>query len=365
MKLRSYYLIAIALVLAALPAQAATYQTFVLSNEGANGFITQLVAAGYGNYSLYDVMVELRIDTNPTVAGIITPAFINALQSLPASSAIFTTLLKSFNSGSQGLAISTDGTVQVVNILGATYQGTPGTSTLISTVSGVGAAGFVHSSTAGGTLTSFSAGGNTYNVFGIAFNSKIKVNQNQGTFVISNEAPGYLIAKLINAGHGGDSVYQATVYLASMPGGGAIITPAFLNALAIAPAGSEIFTTTVAQTLANGISVSISTDGTARYDDIEASTFVGPYPVIQTGNGTVQNVRIVHSTDSAAPPNTTVIDGPLAGMTTSYNAFAVAYAVADTPAATPVPPSLWLAVIGCLALFGFAVWARRRGARQC
>ena len=31
----------------------------------------------------------------------------------------------------------------------------------------------------------------------------INVNANQDTFVISNEAPGFLIAKLINAGHGG------------------------------------------------------------------------------------------------------------------------------------------------------------------
>jgi len=40
---------------------------------------------------------------------------------LPASSAIFTTPLKSFSLGSQGLAIGTDGTVQVVNISGRSY----------------------------------------------------------------------------------------------------------------------------------------------------------------------------------------------------------------------------------------------------
>jgi len=98
----------------------------------------------------------------------------------------------------------------------------------------------------------------------------INVNANQDTFVISNEAPGFLITKLINAGHGGDSVYQATVYLASLPGAGAVLTPAFLNNLANAPAGAQVFTTTLTQVLANGISVSISTDGTARYDDTKA-----------------------------------------------------------------------------------------------
>jgi hypothetical protein len=195
----------------------------------------------------------------------------------------------------------------------------------------------------------------------------INANANQDTFVISNEAPGFLITKLINAGHGGDSVYQATVYLASMPGTGAILTPAFLNALAICPSSAQIFTTTLTQVLANGISVSISTDGTARYDDIEAGPFTGTFPVIQTGNGTVQNVRIVHSTVSTAPLNATVIEGPLAGMTTTYNAFAVAWALADSPATTPVAtPALsqWsmLLLAGMLA-GAAALQLRRRTAR--
>jgi hypothetical protein len=195
----------------------------------------------------------------------------------------------------------------------------------------------------------------------------IILNVNQDTFVISNEAPGFLITKLINAGHGGDSVYQATVYLASLPGVGAILTPAFLNALATCPSSSEIFTTALSQVLANGISVSISTDGSARFDDVEAIPYAGTFPVIQTGNGTVPNVRIVHSTDSAAPLNTTVVDGPLAGMTTSYNAFAVAWALADSPATTPVAtPALsqWsmLLLAGMLA-GAAALQLRRRTAR--
>jgi hypothetical protein len=189
---------------------------------------------------------------------------------------------------------------------------------------------------------------------------KININANQDTFVISNEAPGFLITKLINAGHGADSPYQAVQFLASMPGTGAIFTPAFLIALATCPASSQIFTTTVAQVLAQGISVSISTDGTVRFDDIQASTFAGTFPVIQAGNGAVQNVRIVHSTDSAAPLNSLFTEGPLAGMETNYRAFAVAYALPDSPPGTPAPPTLWLAVAGCVALAGYALWSRRR-----
>ena len=157
------------------------------------------------------------------------------------------------------------------------------------------------------------------------------------------------------------------MYLASLPGAGAVLTPAFLNNLANVPAGAQVFTTTLTQVLANGISVSISTDGTARYDDIEAGPFTGTFPVIQTGNGTVQNVRIVHSTVSTAPLNATVIEGPLAGMTTTYNAFAVAWALADSPATTPVAtPALsqWsmLLLAGMLA-GAAALQLRRRTAR--
>lgn len=187
------------------------------------------------------------------------------------------------------------------------------------------------------------------------------VNVNQDTFVISNEAPGFLITRLINAGHGGDSVYQATVFLAWMPGAGAVLTPDFLNALANCPSTSLIFTTTLTQVPLQGISVSISTDGTTRYDDIEGIPYAGTFPVIQTGNGAVQNVRIIHSTDSAAPLNTTVVQGPLAGMTTSYKAFAVAWAPADSSVPTLSQWGMFL-LAGLLA--GAAALALDRATRR-
>jgi hypothetical protein len=38
---------------------------------------------------------------------------------------------------------------------------------------------------------------------------------------------------------------------------------------------------------------------------------------------------------------------------------------AASPPPTPVPPSLWLAITGCLAMFGYVFWFRRRAsARQ-
>jgi len=160
------------------------------------------------------------------------------------------------------------------------------------------------------------------------------------------------------------------VFLLSLPGADASFaasfgTPAYLNTLAGCAASSEIFTTTLAQVLANGISVSISTDGSVRFDDIEASPFVGiGYPVIQTGNGTVQNVRIVRANVSQVPLNTTVISGPLAGMTTSYRAFAVAMALPDSPATSVPTLSEWGMFLLAGLLAGTAVLALR-GRPRC
>ena len=183
----------------------------------------------------------------------------------------------------------------------------------------------------------------------------INVNANQDTLVISNEGPGYLITKLINAGHGADSVYQATLYLSGLPGAGAILTPAFLNALASCPAASEIFSTTLAQVITQGLSVSISTDGSARFDDVLGYPYAGRYPVIQTGNAGIQNVRIVYSSSSQAPLNANVVQGPLEGMTTTYNAFAVMYAAGQAGPQLSTASAASLTAGGALAPEAIAV----------
>jgi len=78
-------------------------------------------------------------------------------------------LLKNINAGTQAIAIGTDGTFHLVNILGAAFQGQPGTTTLVSALDGVGTADFVTSTSAGTPLTSFTANGTTYDVFAIGF----------------------------------------------------------------------------------------------------------------------------------------------------------------------------------------------------
>jgi hypothetical protein len=352
MKLRIHYLIAIVLVLAALPAQAATYQTFVLSNEGANGFITQLLAAGYGNLNPYQALVLIQNNSDPTIASVITPAFLNTLASQAASSAIFTTPLSSVSPGTQAIAISTDGTFQVVSIVGASFQGAPATTTLVAQISGVGRAKFL----SGGTITSFSSGGNTYNVFGIAFSG-------EQTFVLSNEGTNGFITQLLAAGYGNINLYQALVDIdkETNPSTTGIITDAFLRALQSNSASSAIFTTPLNSFSPGSQGLAISTDGTVQVVNVSgAAYYADGAPTLTSEISGVGRGLFTHSANTG-----TALTSFSSGGTT-YNVFAVGWMVGSAPPpATPAPPALWLAIIGCLALFGFALWSRRRAARRC
>lgn len=153
-----------------------TSGTFILSNEEPGNLITKLANTGYGDYTLYQALLQIQAAANPSVAGIITPAFLSALSSCPAGSQITTTELKNFPAGSS-LAISTDGTVQTVTVRANDYYNKPGASALLSSISGVGDAYFVHSGSQSSTadfntpLTSWTVGGTTYNVFAIASGS--------------------------------------------------------------------------------------------------------------------------------------------------------------------------------------------------
>jgi hypothetical protein len=174
--------------------------TFVLSNEGPGYGISALVNAGYGNYSLYDTLLAIRADADPSVSSILTDSFLSALGNCPPSSQIFATQLKEVNSPGATVGISTDGTfltngviVGIINftiltsgdIIGSTYQGT--FPTLDTVVSGVGSFRVVYENLSqtvynpqSGTnqitpLTALRVNGplagmtTTYNVFGILF----------------------------------------------------------------------------------------------------------------------------------------------------------------------------------------------------
>jgi hypothetical protein len=97
--------------------------TIVLTNEG--GLIDQLIAAGYGSRSLYAVLQYLE----PYSGGAITPAFMAKVVTRPPGSDIFTAVLSNYTGINNPIGVNSDGTLDVLPIFGAAYQGQTGYTT--------------------------------------------------------------------------------------------------------------------------------------------------------------------------------------------------------------------------------------------
>ena len=125
--LRSGYLMPLLLALASA-GRAATYQTFVLSNEGGNGLVWRSIAAGLGNLSVFETLTHIQGNTDPSVSGIVTDSFLQALYGNPASSPVFVVVLYANGFGPTTVpvvsgAVSQSGVLTplpVVTIAGAT-----------------------------------------------------------------------------------------------------------------------------------------------------------------------------------------------------------------------------------------------------
>jgi len=149
-------------------------QTFVLSDEAPGHLITNLVAAGYGNANPYGAMVAIQNNSDPSIAGVITPSFLFNLAGCSASRPEFTTKLKDVTGST--LAIADDGTVQTISLQGSTFNGQPGTTAGVYVISGGGPATAV-SSTSSSPLTSWTQNVTygsgtatvTYSVFAILY----------------------------------------------------------------------------------------------------------------------------------------------------------------------------------------------------
>jgi hypothetical protein len=159
-----------------LYAPQGTSQTFVLSDEAPGHLIANLVAAGYGSLNPYQALAQVVKDTNPSLAGVITPAFLLSLRNCAAADPLFTLQLQNLNYSGSAIAVSDDCSVQIRSVQGSSFNGQPGTTSLATTISGVGPATAV-SSTSSTPLTSWTqnvavGGGSatvTYNVFAILY----------------------------------------------------------------------------------------------------------------------------------------------------------------------------------------------------
>ena len=151
----------------ALPvnAQSTSVQTIVLSNEQIG--LMLLGNKGYVTLSIYDTLVKLQTDSNPSLSSVISSQFLDTLHSLPSSSQIFTKTLGNYEDWN-AIAISTDGSVQTVSYQGSTYLNAPGTLKLDTQISNVANFRAIYSSSQT-PIVSFTNGDTTYNIFAILY----------------------------------------------------------------------------------------------------------------------------------------------------------------------------------------------------
>ena len=149
-----------------------TATTFVLSNEEGR-MIDQLIAAGYGNVSLYRTLAEIQ----DTSGGVISDEFLEVLANCPAGSPILTKKLKDYEGITGGIAINTDGTVFTTSIKGRSYYGQTGYSTYPPNHSGVGRELFTYANSPEYYIDAGSSDkiGGRYKAFAIAWSSYVTV----------------------------------------------------------------------------------------------------------------------------------------------------------------------------------------------
>jgi len=164
-----------------------------LGPAGEGGLIDRLIAAGHGTKNLSQIL-QLLADQPGT--GI--PAdFVTSVGNNPAGSEVFTAPLSNFAGLNSPVGISADGTLIIVNIFGRDYDGDVGFVTNNATITGDARVSYTLASNSSyfiDTGVSIDFGpitGQNYMAIGIAHANASR------SCVISNEAPGYLIDKLM------------------------------------------------------------------------------------------------------------------------------------------------------------------------
>lgn len=165
----------LALVLGALAlampakAQSTSAETVIISNEFPGNAIIILGNTYYKtNPNVYDTLVAIKSNAQPSISNVLTDSFMSTLAACPSSSQIFTTPIASYGRYNS-IAVSTDGTVQdYVTYTGSSFKASDSVSVMDTQVSGVGAFRVVYNSTSA-ALANFQWGNTTYNVFAIIY----------------------------------------------------------------------------------------------------------------------------------------------------------------------------------------------------
>jgi hypothetical protein len=213
------------------------YRTLILSNElGATtggGLIDRLIAAGHGSDSLYQVLLLLAAQPGSNIP----TAFVVEVGNNPPGSEVFTATLSNFAGLNNPVGINGDGTLLITSIYGRDYEGDTGFSGSDTTITGVVR---FRSTLANNSSYYIDTGnshlsipGQNYVAIGIVWSYAVR------SFFLSNESPGFLIDKLVAAGHGNQNLYQVLQFLASQPGSG--IPADFVAEVGSSPSTSDVF----------------------------------------------------------------------------------------------------------------------------
>jgi hypothetical protein len=328
MKHRARYLslIAIVLVLAALPAQAQT--SGIVLGEGPGKLVDALIANGYAAANLYQALVAIQSNTAPAVTGVITPAFLATLASCPVNSVIFTNPLSGY--AGHGVLINADCTVQTTNLQASGFNGLTGATTFAAIISGGS------TNVAAISLSPAYALDSTHNVFGILYAPQ---GPSQ-TFVLSDEAPGHLITNMVAAGYGNYNIYNAVLAIQQQtnPSLAGVLTPAFFLSLQSCAPGDQLFAVAMKNLSYSGSAIAVSDDCSVQVRGVQGSSFNGQpgtttLAVTISGVGAATDVASTSSTPLTSwTQNVTVGSG---AATVTYNDFAILY----TPGSTPAPPA--------------------------
>lgn len=304
-----------------LRADSADDRALVLSNEigskGASGLIDQLIAAGHGSKNLYQILQFLTAQSGSGI-----PAdFVTAVGSNPAGSEVFTATLSNFAGLNNPVCINADGTLSIVPIFGRDLDGDTGFVTNKVHYPGIALANFtmatspayyVHAGEKdGGPPTVY------YQAIGIAYANHSR------SFVISNEAPGYLIDKLIAAGY--QNLYQVLQFLAAKSGSG--IPADFVTEVGNSPADSEVFTAALNNFAGLNNPVGINADGTLMITGVYGLDYDGKTGYV-TNNVDYTGIGKTRITMATSPVYYIVPQ-------TGYYAIGIAWAEDTTPPAAP------------------------------
>jgi LPXTG-motif cell wall-anchored protein len=154
------------------------------------------------------------------------------------------------------------------------------------------------------------------------------------TLVLTNEGGGYLIDKLIAAGHEDDSLYEVLELL--QPDFSSVITERFMQTLASNPADSDVFDDEAALINFAGLNnpICVNADGTLSINGIFGRDYHGNEGYTTTGSN-MAGVGTVWAT--AADDSAHLIDagssGVIDGFTAYYKAFAILW-MPELPAVT-------------------------------